>query len=165
MEESILKKLNGKNNDEISSALWVLLHTPGKSKYLKQIIPHLNNKVTDVRLPATMVIATIKDPKTLPYLEKLLEDNNEHIRIEAALALAKYKDIRCYQILKEIIEKDHKDHSFHKRAIEALGKFNDKDLLPIFKIGLFHRRKASRYKFSDNWEHLTGLGGSSNDNI
>jgi hypothetical protein len=25
------------------------------------------------------------------------------------------------------------------------------------------QRKISRYKFTDNWDHLTGLGGSSND--
>jgi HEAT repeat protein len=93
-----------------------------------------------------MVIAKIRDRKTIPYLETLLEDNSEKIRIEAAFGLARYKNKKCYPPLKEVIEKDHPDHSFHKRAIEALGKFKDKDLLPILKIGLFHRRKASRLK-------------------
>lgn len=79
-------------------------------------------------------------------MEKLLEDNREQIRIEAALALARYKNKKCYKILEDIIKKDHPDHSIHKRAIEALGKYKDKKLLPFIKIGLFHRRNASRIK-------------------
>jgi HEAT repeat protein len=149
MEDNYLKKLNSDNNDEISSALYIILHDPDQAKYLDKIIQHLDNKDVDVRWPATMLIAKIRDRKTISYLEKLLQDNNEKIRIEAALGLAKYRNRKCLSSLKEVIENDYLDHSVHKRAIEALGRFKDEDLLPILKIGLFHRRKASRIKSVD----------------
>lgn len=149
MEDAYLTKLKSQNDDEISAALYTILHEPNKSKYFNEIIKHLNKGDLNVRLPATMILAKISNKNTIPYLEKMLNDNNKKIQIEAALGLAKYKNKKCYSVLKEVIEKDYHDHSIHKRSIEALGKFKDNNLLPIFKIGIYHRRKASRIKSID----------------
>lgn len=146
MQDSLIEKLNSGNKDKISTALYTILHDPQISKYLNEVIKHLNAKDIEIRLPATMVLAQTKDKSTITQLEKLLLDTNKKIKIEAALGLSKYKNKSCYPILKEVIEKDYPDHSIHKRAIEALGKFKDETLMPIFRIGVFHRRKASRIK-------------------
>jgi HEAT repeat protein len=145
-EDKIKTKLKSKDPNKQEIALYVLIHEGEKTKYLNEIIQCTNSPNSKVRLAAFMVLDKIRNKLLIPYFEKGIEDDSIKIRLHAALSLAKYKNKKGIPILMEVIKNDIKDHSIHKRAIEALGKYKDKKLIGIFKELLNHRRIVSRIK-------------------
>ena len=148
--DNIKKTLKGRDSNKKEIALYTLLHGEGRNGiYLDEIITCAGSSNDKVRLVAIMVLSSINLKIIVPILEKSLNDELFKIRSLAAITLAKYKNEKAIPILKAIIINDIRDHSIHKRAIEALGKYKNEDLLSIFEKMLSHRRKASKLKAID----------------
>jgi len=148
-DDKILKMLKSKNPDKQTTALFVLMHEGKKTDYLDELLMCANNSDANVRLPAYMVLGKINRKKIIPYLEKGLKDGFLKIRMIAALSLAKYKNRKAIPVLTDMIRKDIQDHSLHKRAIEALGKYKEENIIGIFEQMLQHRRVVSRIKAAE----------------
>ena len=148
--DCIKKTLKSRDSNKKEIALYTLLHGEGENNiYLDEIITCAGSSNDKVRLVAIMVLSSINLKKIVPILEKSLNDKLFKIRSLAAITLAKYKNEKAIPALKAIIINDIRDHSIHKRAIEALGKYKREDLLSIFEQMLSHRRKASKLKAID----------------
>jgi len=147
--DHIRKLLNSRTFQKKEIGLYILLHGENKNKYLDEIISCSQCSDNKVRLVAIMVLSSINSKKIVPLLEKSLSDKLWKIRAIAAISLAKYKNDKAIPVLKTIIQNDIPDHSIHKRAIEALGKYKKDELLSIFEKMLSHRRKASKIKAID----------------
>jgi len=148
--------LRSEDPEQQTTALYVLLHEGKKTEYLDELLICTNSPDANVRLPTFMVLSKINKKEIIPYLEKALKDQLGRIRMTAAISLAKYKNKKAIPILTDMIKKDIRDHSLHKRAIEALGKYEDESLMGIFEQMLQHRRIVSRIKAI---EALAKLGG------
>ena len=148
--DRIKKSLNSRDSNKKEIALYTLLHHKGaKDIYWDEIVTCTGSSNDKVRLVAIMVLSSMKSKSIVPILEQALNDKLFKIRAIAAISLAKYKDEKAIPELKAILRRDISDHSIHKRAIEALGKYKNDDLLNIFEEMLSHRRKASKLKAID----------------
>lgn len=141
--------LKSANSDKIIFALYTLLHEKNKAKYLDRLIELTENHNDKIRIATIMVLGKIKNDKLMPVLEKLLEDKILKIKIIAAISLANYQNEKAIPVLELAIKNDIKDHSLHKRTIEALSKYKNERFLDIFEQMLSHRRKVSRIKSID----------------
>lgn len=148
-DDKIYKMLRSKNPDQQTTALYVLIHEGKKTKYLEELFMCANNSNADVRLPAFMVLGQVNRKEVIPYLEKALKDEFRKIRMIAALSLAKHRNKKAIPVLTDMLRKDIRDHSLHKRAIEALGKYKEENFIGIFEQMLQHRRVVSRTKAAE----------------
>ena len=147
-DDRIKKMLDSEDTDQQEIALMTLLHEGRKTDYIDQLTKYSRSSHDKVRLAAFFVLCKINKKSLIPYLEKGLTDKLAKIRMESAISLSKYKNEKAVPILKGIIKRDIRDHSLHKRAIEALGRYKNKDFITIFEQMLQHRRKVSRIKAS-----------------
>jgi len=142
-------ELKSPNTDRVIFALYTLMHEKSKSAYL-DILTELSRSSNDkIRLATIMVLEKIKNKKLMPVFEKLLDDKSFKIKVIAAISLANYQIEKAIPVLESVINIDFKDHSLHKRSIEALGKYKNEKFLGIFEQLITHRRKLSRVKATD----------------
>jgi HEAT repeat protein len=144
-----LAELNSSNPDNVIFSLYTLLHEKNKVQYLEKLTELSNSSNDKIRMAVMMVLVKIKNNKLIPILEKALQDKIYKIRIIAAISLANYQNEIAIPILESAIKNDIKDHSLHKRTIEALGKYKKEVFISIFEQTIFHRRILSRIKSID----------------
>ena len=143
-DEKMVEKLLSNDNRQRTVGIFTLLHSSKKSLYVDELIDSSKSSDGQIRQGAIMVLAKIKSKEVIPVLKKALKDKYEGTRIVAALGLARKGENSAIPTLKLIIKNDHKDHSTHKLAIEALGFYKSEKLLPTLAVAIKHRRKASR---------------------
>lgn len=149
MSDKMRDMLNSDDSDQQQIALYTIMHEGNKLDYMREVLKCTESSDKMVRLPAYMVLDKVRSKKVIPYLERALKDELPKIRMLTAITLSKFNNIKAIPVLKEIIENDIKDHSIHKRAIEALGRYKDEQHIDIFEKLLHHRRKVSRIKAAE----------------
>ena len=98
----------------------------------------MENPEPRIRLIATIALGDIADPQTVKALKKALHDSEPNVQWDAAIALAKMKDLSGRDILLKLLDRgylskfpevDSQEQShILLTAIDVAAKLNDKEL-------------------------------------
>lgn len=104
---------------------------PGESQYGHAVVPNQNTYADETTQDiAVDMLCQLQDKRVIPTLVRKLADRGE--RMDAALALAKFKDKRAVPALLDILNgKDGRDNIREAEAVEALAKIGDERAVPV----------------------------------
>ena len=105
--ESLIKGLNDQDKGSrvaAIKALGNLSYNPSIDMLMK--FTSIDNSVEE-RLSATIAIGNMENKSTIPFLRKMLEDEEPNVRWDAAIALAKLNDISGVDIIDNLLDRQY----------------------------------------------------------
>ena len=105
--QALFNGLKDKNRESRLAAIQAtgMIGTKTATIRLKELA--INADYPDERLAATISLGMIGDPKSIPLLKKLLDDEEPNIRWDSAIALAKMGDSSGAFIIENLLDRDY----------------------------------------------------------
>lgn len=102
---SRIDNINYQHRDElVSNLLWL---TQTGEQAIPALLEGLNHTAPKVRSNCAWVLAQIGDRRVIPYLQKLVADSHETVRLEAARSLVLLGDMKHSPMLIEGLDSEH----------------------------------------------------------
>ncbi len=153
--ESLIGMLSDADHPVRSAALNALINfdSPGIALAAGKLLTDANDTV---RISAITLLDDKADPATVESIRKAFQDDKTPgVRMIAARALGKLKDINSIGVLMEAVTEDLSE-GVRKEVVTALGKIGDKKAIPALIEGLKDDYKDVQIEASGALKKLTG---------